>query len=565
MMSKKVVTPVDKAWLRMEHPTNLMMITGVMVFGAPMDLDRLKAVIQSRLLPFDRFRQRPIQSRFCPGRYYWEEHEAFDLDAHVHRITLPPPGDRQVLQDTVSELMGTPLDFSKPLWELHLVEQYGEGCALIPRLHHSIADGIALVQVLLSLTDDEIDATWPNISPEVSPAEGRVQSRGPWNAVTRPARSVLQTTSRVSGTLVREGRESLRHPKHGFELATYGARAAKATARLLLLRPDPKTPFKGKLNVPKRAAWSTPIPLVEVKKAGQAMGGTINDVLLTVMAGALRRYLQMHGEKVDGLNFRAVVPVNLRSQDEALQLGNKFGLVFLSLPVGIEDPVERLRELKRRMDALKDTPEPLVAFGILTAIGIVPVCVQDVVVDMFGAKGTSVMTNVPGPRDTIYLAGAPLDTIMFWVPQSGHLGLGVSIISYAGQVRVGIATDPGLVPDPDQIVDAYRTEFEALAKLAQQIEETPVETQTATPSPPESIADIMAALQDAIDRISALIEDSDQGNRTTATEADPVADASKAQVDQCQALTKTGRQCRNRAIAGLCFCHVHQANAVPAP
>jgi len=561
-MTKKAVNPVDKAWLRMEDPTNLMMITGVMVFGTPMDLDRLKATIQSRLLCFDRFRQRVIQSRFVPGRFYWEDDAHFDLNDHVQCIALSPPGDRQVLQDLVSELMSTPLEFSKPLWEIHVVEQYGQGCALIARLHHSIADGIALVQVLLSLTDNEPDAAWP----EVSPITERAESRGPWNAVTRPARSALQTTSKVSGTLVREGRESLRHPKHGFELAKFGARFAKATARLVLLWPDPKTPFKGELNIPKRAAWSAPIPLAEVKQAGQAMGGTINDVLMTVVAGALRRYLQARGAKVGDLNFRAIVPVNLRPQDEELQLGNRFGLVFLSLPVGIEDPVERLRELKRRMDALKDTPEPLAAFGILTTIGIAPACVQDVVVTIFGTKGTSVMTNVPGPRDTIYLAGAPLDTIMFWVPQSGHLGLGVSIISYAGQVRVGIATDGGLIPDPDQIVDAYRAEFDALAKLAHQIEQAPLEEKPVS-SQSESVADMTVALRDAIEKINALIEALDQRNQTaSAADADLVAETSiEAAVEQCQALTKTGRQCRNRAIAGLRFCHVHQAQIAPSP
>jgi WS/DGAT/MGAT family acyltransferase len=544
----------------MEDPTNLMMITGVMVFGTPMEYDRLKATIESRLLRFDRFHQRVVQSRLFPGTFYWEDDAHFDIDQHLHRITLSSPGDRQALQDLAGELMSTPLDFSKPLWELHLVEEYQSGCALIARLHHAIADGIALVQVLLSLTDDQPDAPWPDEKPATESAQGR----GLWQAATRPARVALKTTSKVSGTIVREGRQSLRHPGHGFELVKDGARLAKATARLLLLWPDPKTPLKGKLNPPKRAAWSAPIPLEEVKGAGQAMGGTINDILLTVVTGALRRYLQAQGAKVENLNFRAVVPVNLRPQDEELQLGNKFGLVFLSLPVGIEDPVERLRELKRRMDALKDTPEPIAAFGILTAIGIAPACVQDVVVAIFGAKGTGVMTNVPGPRETIYLANSPLETIMFWVPQSGHLGLGVSIISYAGQVRVGIATDHGLIPDPDQIVSAYRAEFDALVELAHQQDVTTREDLATEPASPESIAETTIALRAAIEKINAYLESLDQADRETVVAKEepkagvPAQTPLDAAVDRCQALTKTGRQCRNRPLEGQRFCHVHQ-------
>lgn len=558
-MSKKTVTPVDKAWLRLEDPTNLMMITGVMIFGAPMDYDRLEATIESRLLRFDRFHQRVVQSRLLPGTYYWEDDPHFEIDEHLHRITLSPPGDRQALQDLVGELMSTPLDFSKPLWEIHLVEEYGSGCALIVRLHHAIADGIALVQVLLSLTDDQPDAPWPDETPAMESA----QDQSMWQAATRPARAALKTTSKVSRFIIREGSQCLCHPRRSFEMVKYGARVAKATARLFLLWPDPKTPLKGKLITTKRAAWSAPIPLEAVKSAGQAMGGTINDVLLTVVAGALRRYLQAQGTNVDNLNFRAVVPVNLRPEDEELQLGNKFGLVFLSLPVGIEDPVERLRELKRRMDALKDTPEPLVAFGILTAIGVAPSRVQDVVVNMFGAKGTGVMTNVPGPRETIYLAGSPLETIMFWVPQSGHLGLGVSIISYAGQVRVGIATDYGLVRDPDQIVAAYNAEFDELVEFARQQDGTTTEDLDTEPASPESIAETTIALRAAIEKVNAYLESLDQaGRETIAAKDEAKVDAA---VDRCQALTKTGRQCRNRPLEGQRFCHVHQPESAPSP
>jgi diacylglycerol O-acyltransferase len=232
--------------------------------------------------------------------------------------------------------------------------------------------------------------------------------------------------------------------------------------------PDPPTPFKGPLGVAKRAAWSDPVPLDDVKAAGKALGATVNDVLLAAVTGALRRYLEGRGTPLKDLEFRAVVPVNLRKPEEEHELGNRFGLVFLTLPVGIEDPADRLFELKERMDEIKGSPEAVVALGLLGAIGSAPADVERLVVDLFGRAGTGVMTNVMGPRERISFAGVPAREIMFWVPQSGRLGLGVSILSYAGGVSLGVATDAGLVPDPEKILDGFREEFDALAAAARQ-------------------------------------------------------------------------------------------------
>jgi diacylglycerol O-acyltransferase len=473
-MTRKPLSPVDTAWLRMEDPTNLMMITGVMVFAAPMDYERLKATIEFQLLRFDRFRQRvvwPVRGRLC-----WEEDPDFDLSYHLQRATLPPPGDQAVLQDLASLLASTQLDSRKPLWQLHLVENYGPGCALICRLHHCIGDGLALVYVLLSLTDTSPDTPWPSYQPWT----GRWEQprRSPLASLAQPARAALQTTSRVAGAVAHQIQEMRTEPTQTPTVARTAIQATSDLARLLLLWPDPKTILKGDLGVPKRAAWSAPLPLEDVKAIGVGLGGTVNDVLLTVVSGALRRYLQSRGQKVDGLNFRAVVPVNLRKPGTEEELGNKFGLVFLSLPIGITDPGDRLGELKQRMDALKDSMQAPVAFGILTAIGVSPQPIQDVVVTLFGMKGTGVMTNVMGPRIPLYLAGAPLDSLMFWVPQSGHLGLGVSILSYAGRVWIGVITDASLVPDPDSIVTAFNVEFNALAEAAHQATEPSTFQQT---------------------------------------------------------------------------------------
>jgi len=247
----------------------------------------------------------------------------------------------------------------------------------------------------------------------------------------------------------------------------------------------------------------------------------VNDVLITAVTGGLRRYMRKRGERVKGVNFRATIPVNLRPLDGPIEFGNKFGLVFLSLPVGIADPLDRLRELKRRMDELKDSAEPVVAFGLLNVIGAVPAEVENFALSLFGAKATAVMTNVPGPRNTIYLAGVPLKHIMFWVPQSGHLGLGVSIISYAGEVLVGVATDAGLVPDPEQIIKGFHREFEALMQLATQVEENGAAA-------------------------------------TSAPVTEPALNGHEPAAAACQGLTKAGKPCKNRPLSDSTYCRLHQ-------
>jgi WS/DGAT/MGAT family acyltransferase len=514
----------------MEVPANLMMITGVMVFSAPMDRERLKATLQERMLRFDRFRQRTVRPAF--GVPYWEEDPNFDINYHVQLATLPAPGDQAALQDTASLLASTQLDPSKPLWQFHLVERYGEGCALICRLHHCIGDGLALVHVLLSATDTEPNTPWPVIEPQAK------QRRRPstMSKLLRPARVACKTTHTVTGTMLAQCREVRADPARTLELARVGVRGTTALARLLLLWPDRKTIFKGPLNIPKRAAWSESIPLQDIKVIGGELGGTVNDVLLTAMSGALRRYLLARGERVDGLNFRAIVPVDLRKPGTEEELGNKFGLVFLSLPVGIADPEQRLRELRRRMDALKDTLEAPVAYGIVSTIGRLPQAMQDIVVDIFGLKGTAVMTNVIGPGEQLYLAGAPLESLMFWVPQSGRLGLGVSILSYSGQVWLGTITDEGLVPDPNSIISAFHAEFGELLEEARRTQDAQ-KAQQAQPEPGET---------------------SGAGESPQEAEQVGAPDDPGEVSESCRALTRTGKRCKNRPQPGSNFCHVHQ-------
>jgi len=451
MPRRTPISSVDAAWLGMEDPTNLMMVTGVMALEGIVDPKRLRTTLDRRLAPFSRFHQRVVRPRTRAGIAHWEDDPEFDVDNHLTHVALPAPGNDAALRKLVSDVMSTPLDFAKPLWHMHLIDGYRGGSVLLTRIHHSIADGIALVRVLLSLTDESAGAKPPARATRRTAGE----SAFPLEWLPAAVRRGLKA-----------GQDLASHPDRVLEVARVGAHGAYRLGRLVVLPPDPRTVFKGKLGRRKLAAWSEPLPLEDFKAIGKAQGATVNDVLVAAATGALRRYMERRGDATAGVAIRASVPVNLRPLDRAHELGNAFGLVFLTLPVGIADPAQRLRAIKKEMDELKQSPEALVAFGMLSLMGLAPVEVEQLGLRFFGSKATAVLTNVPGPRQPLYLAGRKIDRVMFWVPQSGHLGLGVSIISYAGGVMLGVATDAGLVPDPEKIVDAFKVEFEAMRKAA---------------------------------------------------------------------------------------------------
>ncbi|RYY78882.1 MAG: DUF1298 domain-containing protein, partial [Comamonadaceae bacterium] len=222
---------------------------------------------------------------------------------------------------------------------------------------------------------------------------------------------------------------------------------------------------KGQPAGSKRVAWCDPLPLDEVKAVGRALNCSVNDVLLACVAGALCAYLRSQGDDVQGQEIRAMVPVNLRPVEDAWKLGNRFGLAPLVLPIGVANPIERVYEVRRRMNALKGSTQPLLAFGVLTFAGLLIKPAQDAILNLFGKKTTAVMTNVPGPREKLRFLGSTLEEIMFWVPQSGDVGLGVSILSYGGNVQFGVITDAALVPQPQKIIDEFEPEFARLELL----------------------------------------------------------------------------------------------------
>jgi WS/DGAT/MGAT family acyltransferase len=249
------------------------------------------------------------------------------------------------------------------------------------------------------------------------------------------------------------------------DMARTGMKIASDVAALALMSDDSPTLLKGRPDGHKRVAWSEPMPLEQVKAIGKGLGCTVNDVLLSCVAGAIGGWLAAQGQDPAGKEIRAMVPVNLRPLEKAWQLGNRFGLAPLVLPVGIPNPLERVHAVRQRMDDLKGSYQPLLAFAVLALSGLFVKPVQDMVLGMFSKKATAVMTNVPGPAVPLKLCGSTLRQNMFWVPASGDIGVGVSILSYGGGVQFGLITDRALCDQPQDIIDRFQPEFERLLWL----------------------------------------------------------------------------------------------------
>ncbi|MGB3543548.1 wax ester/triacylglycerol synthase family O-acyltransferase [Rubrivirga sp.] len=442
------VSPPDSAWLRMEVPTNPMTITGVVGFGSELSLEDLRDFVTERLVRFSRFRMRIEDMRSTTPR--WVPDDAFDIEHHVLEADLPAPGGQTGLEELVSRLMSEPLSFDHSPWTFHLVhgiedEDGAESAAIVVRLHHVIGDGIALMHVLINAVDEYFDLEDETSRPRKRPK--------------------LPTPKRVAKTLKNAGTETaelLMNPSHlGGRLKAAGS-GVSALGHLLAMRPDSVTTLKGQTSPVKRAAWTRPFVLEDIKSVGHALDAKVNDVLMTAAGGALRRFLMSKNEPVDALTVRVAAPFNVRPLERAHELGNSFGLVFVELPVSQPTVRERLSAMKARMDAAKSSSEPAVVYGILQTIGRAPMWIHSLVVKMFSEKATGVLTNVPGPDETLHIKAAPITTIMFWVPQAGDIGLGISIISLDGSVRVGVTTDAAYVENPAEIARAFEDEFDAL-------------------------------------------------------------------------------------------------------
>lgn len=434
------MSAADAAWFHNDGPANLAIVMGVVLTKKPLDFERVRKIYSERIVTFDRFRQRVVETGFPMATPHWQDMSNFNVDQHLHHIALAAPHDEAALIKLVNDLASMPLDHALPLWQAYVVDDVEGGSALIMRAHHCMADGTAMMTVTQRLYDPA-----PGAKPLPPPrARGASIGKRAVKGLVAPAIDLVTEAARDAAAL------------------------AGGAGMLLgeLMRPDdPLSPLKGEFALGKRVAWSQPVALRDIKAIGKRYDAKVNDVLVAAMTGALRTYLKGRGVDVAHTTVRAMVPVDLRPPERIGQLGNEFGLVLLDLAVTEVRADHRLALTKARMDALKCSPEPLATKALLNLLGRGPKLLEDISNDLFGRKASVVMTNVVGPADALYLAGVPIDRILPWAPHPGkQLGMAVSILSYRGTASLTVIGDAHLVPDPEAITAEFNREFKKLLK-----------------------------------------------------------------------------------------------------
>src|SRR5271166_527813 len=315
MSHSERMSPVDTTWLRMDRPASLMTIVGVWVLEGPIAINRLEAQLADGLLAHRRYRQRV---EYRPAGVYWRDDPNFDIAHHIKRVRLPGRGGKRALERFVGDLASEPFDPAHPLWTIHIVEEYEGGAALVFRTHHAIGDGVALVGVTMSLVDGAKHKAHRVANEDDD--EGWLQN------LMAPVVAAINVGTQASSSTQHTALDLARHPLRAAGYLRDGAGVAGELGYLLFMKSDTQTRFKGKPMGSKRVAWSEPLKLPEVKAVSRALGCTINDMLLSCVAGSLRRYLAEAGDKTEGVECRALVPIDLRQPGD-VELGNRFGII----------------------------------------------------------------------------------------------------------------------------------------------------------------------------------------------------------------------------------------------
>jgi hypothetical protein len=399
----------------MGRDDNPMIVNILLSFEHRPDWDAVAVALVERVVNrYPRFRQRAVEPALAVGLLgpRWVAEETFDPRSQVLHVDVDGASISAALLGYIGEQAALPLDRSRPLWQFHCIDLPGDRGAVLLRTHHAMADGAGLSHVLSELTDPVSGASVAGSSP------------GPVRPLLRPVLQAGATAAKLGGRIV----------------------ATPSSA------PD-------HLSGIKTVSCSIDVPLAQLKAVGHGTHSTINDVMLATIAATLRRYRQHLGDEPADIDV--VMPFNLRRSNPG-ELGNKFGLVFVTLPVSCDEPTERMALVTTQMLRIKDSHEPEVAFAALATMGSLPPGAQRAWIDSFNRDARAVITNVAGPRHAVTLAGTPLDGMVLWVPSTGTVGLGVSLFSYDGNATIGLIADTGVIADLDDLTDVLDDELRAL-------------------------------------------------------------------------------------------------------
>ncbi len=455
------LTPVDASFLHQEGANSHMHIGGLtLVEGPPPSMEEFLEQIRRRLHLVPRYRHKLAYTALDSGRPVWVDDPDFNLEYHVRHTALPPPGSWEQLQDLTARIFSQQLDRSKPLWEMWLIEGLEDDrFALITKTHHSLIDGIAGVDLATVLFDLS-----PN--PPQIPHSGR-----PWQPHPEPTTASLLAAgligaARTGAALVEGALDALAHPERAMSRAR---EVAEGVGEIIWagLNPAPETPLNVPIG-PHRRFVGVTAGLDDFKTVKNAFGGTVNDVVLAVVAGALRDFLIKRGRQTEGVEMRALVPVSVRTEDEHGTAGNRIVVMRGPLPIYISDPLNRLRFVSQAMDGLKESKQALGAEVIAGAQNFAPptILAQASRLNFSTRLFNLIVTNVPGPQFPLYVLGREmvLAVPVAFLPENHALA--IAIMSYNGQMNFGLLGDFDALPDIDAIGDAIRRELAALVEMA---------------------------------------------------------------------------------------------------
>jgi diacylglycerol O-acyltransferase / wax synthase len=454
------LSPLDVSFLYMETPTTAMHVGGVAIFAPPddgFDYDRLVELITERISMVPRYRQKV---RFIPGRLanpVWVDDEDFDVTYHVRRSALPKPGTDAQLRELAGRLMSRQLDRSRPLWEIYLVEGLQDGrTGIITKTHHAMVDGVSAVDistVILDATPEPRETGPDSWRPRKEPGAPWLVAEAVLDFYKRPTQAA--DAARIAA----------------LDARATATRVAEVTSGVLssvrsIARPAPESPLNVRIGEQRRFGMAR-TDLEDYRRVRTAHGGTVNDVVLATVAGALRTWMLTRGESVTpATTIRAMVPVSVRGEAQTGQLGNRVSSYFVDLPVGEGNPVVRLHQVSFAMRGHKESGQSIGADALVSLSGFAPPTLHSL-----GARAASsftrrlfnlVVTNVPGPQFPLYAASARMLEMYPVVPLSKGQAVSIGLTSYDGGVYYGLNADRDAMPDIDVLASCLE---ESLAEL----------------------------------------------------------------------------------------------------
>jgi WS/DGAT/MGAT family acyltransferase len=451
----------EDAWfLYFEKPDAPLHIGSVAIFDGDIPLDEIRSSVDARMHLIPRYRQRAVIPPLYAAHPTWEDDPQFSIERHVREATVPAPGSEAQLLELASDLFAPMLPRDRPLWDITVIRGIAGGrTAYLSRVHHCLVDGVSGIELLLAVLD-----LTPNPEPTPPPTQPWQPHRlaDPLQAWTEAMFDQFETGVRAW----REFQETAVDPRAQFRRMTELTHALEVAMPLAFRQPRP-APWNKPISGRRRAAW-TSMSFAEVRAIRGALGGTVNDVMLTLLGGALGRYLRAHGTSTEGQTLRLQIPVNVRNEHEQGALGNRVSMMLPEIPVGIDDPVARLGVVREEMERLKQQ-EQAKAFESLMSLSANLPAAYHALAGMGGVpRGAMnlVCTNVPGPLIPLYSVGRRMLAHYPMVPLAGDLGIGVGITSFDKALYVGIMSDPTIIDDVEAIARGFASEFDDLRRIA---------------------------------------------------------------------------------------------------